>query len=181
MYGIINRSIEEMVTFNYGEATWLSIKKLSNIDVDYFISTEPYDDDITYKLATAAATSLGATLSEVLFSFGEWWILRTSKEKYGSMMASGGDSLRDFLINLPNFHTRIMLIYPKLTPPEFQVSDITDRSLHIHYYSKREGLGDFVKGLFMGLSKMYETPIEIEDIFSKSPGNDHDTFCITWK
>jgi hypothetical protein len=29
---------------------------------------------------------------------------------------SGGINLKEFLVNLPVFHNRIMLIYPKLTP-----------------------------------------------------------------
>ncbi|MFV8360439.1 heme NO-binding domain-containing protein [Flavobacterium sp. LS1P3] len=32
-----------------------------------------------------------------------------------------------------------MFIYPKLTPPEFKVTDVPENSLNIHYFSKREG------------------------------------------
>jgi hypothetical protein len=53
-------------------------------------------------------------------------------------MNSGGINLKEFLVNLPVFHNRIMLIYPKLTPPEFKVSHIETNSIHIHYFSKRD-------------------------------------------
>jgi hypothetical protein len=48
-----------------------------------------------------------------------------------------------------------MLLYPKLTPPEFKVTDIEESSLHLHYFSKREGLQEFFRGLLQGLGKMY--------------------------
>jgi len=180
MYGRSDKAIQDLITTNYGSETWQSIKMRCDVDIDYFISTEPYDDDITYKLAGAAAEELNITVSQVLFSFGEWWILKTSKEKYGSLIEAGGNHFREFMINLPSFHNRVMLIYPKLTPPEFRISDIELRSLKLHYYSSRKGLTDFVHGLISGLGKLYETTISIELLDSKYEGKTHDTFQIRW-
>ena len=140
MYGIVNKAIEELVTENFGAEKWEIIKEKSGIDVEFFISNEGYDDSITYDLAGTIATELKISVGEVLRVFGEWWILRTGKEKYGYLLASGGDSLKDFLVNLPHFHNRVMMIYPNLTPPEFKITDIEARSLHLHYFSKRDGL-----------------------------------------
>lgn len=181
MYGIVNKAIEDLVTENYGSEKWDKVKERSQVHVDFFISNEPYNDDITYKLAAAASEELNIGLGDVLHAFGEWWILRTGKEKYGAMMSAGGSSLREFLINLPVFHTRVMLMYPKLTPPEFKVSDITADSLLVHYFSKREGLQDFVRGLLSGLAKMYNTEVKIDLLESRGEGADHEVFKITWK
>lgn len=181
MYGIVNKAIEELVIANFGDQKWEDVKRTSGIDVDYFISNEPYDDAITYQLAGAVATEMNMSVAEVLTAFGEWWILKTSKDKYGSLMTSGGDSLRAFLIHLPDFHTRVMLMYPKLTPPEFQITDVLEHSVCVHYYSKREGLQDFVRGLLQGLSKLYETETVIELIQSRDDGHSHEIFKVTWK
>ena len=83
MYGIVNKSIEELVIENFGEEKWELIRKRSGIEVDYFISNEPYDDNITYLLAGAISEEMNVPLDKVLFLFGEWWILKTTKEKYG--------------------------------------------------------------------------------------------------
>lgn len=179
MYGIVNKAIEELVTENFGETTWKEVKAKSGIEIDYFLSTEPYDDSITYKLAMAASEVTGLSLQQVLFSFGEWWVLRTSKEKYGALMQSGGTNLKEFLFNLPNFHNRILLMYPKLQPPEFEVKEIDDHSIHLTYISKREGLQDFVDGLLHGLGKMYETPVEVELIQARNQ-NHTDIFKVSW-
>ncbi|KOY87024.1 heme NO-binding protein [bacterium 336/3] len=180
MYGIVNKAIEELVVENFGSEKWESVKERSGVDVDFFISNEPYDDEVTFKLATAVSDEMNISISDVLKAFGEWWILRTGKEKYGYLMESGGNSLRDFLINLPLFHNRVMMIYPKLTPPEFKISDITENSLHVHYISKRIGLTDFVHGLLTGLGKFYDVPIALELIETKNEKYTHKVFKVVW-
>lgn len=180
MYGIVNKAIQDLVTENYGEEVWEKVKEKSGVDVDYFLSNEPYDDAVTYKLAGGASEVLGITVEQVLQVFGEWWILKTGKEKYGGLMETGGSNLREFLVNLPMFHNRIMLMFPKLTPPEFKVSNAEANSIHVHYHSKREGLQEFVRGLLSGLGKMYNVPVTIELLQSRNEGSTHEIFKVSW-
>ena len=180
MYGIVNKAIEDLVISKFGVEKWEAVKKRSGVDVDFFISNEPYDDDITYRLAGAVGEEMDLPVSIVLQVFGEWWILKTGKEKYGGLMEAGRHTLREFLINLPMFPSRIMLIYPKLTPPEFKVSHIDEHSIHVHYFSKRVGLQEFVRGLLTGLGIMYNSPMEVELIESRESGNDHEVFKVSW-
>ena len=180
MYGIINKSIGELVTNNFGEDKWQAVLNKSGMEDAYFISNEAYDDAITYKLAGTVAEVMNISLEQVLFAFGEWWILETTRTKYGGLLQSGGNNLKEFLINLPLFHNHIMLLYPKLTPPEFRISDVSDNSIYVHYYSKRAGLQEFVKGLLSGLSKLFTTETVIEHIDSKDKGNDHEIFKVSW-
>lgn len=180
MYGIVNKAIEDLVKANFGEEKWEAVKERSGIDVDFFISNEPYDDSLTYQLAGAVSVEMNMPVSQVLEAFGEWWVLKTGKEKYGGLMEAGGHTLKEFLVNLPAFHNRIMLIYPKLTPPEFQISHIEDTSVQVHYYSKRVGLQEFVRGLLTGLGKMYNEPVHLELIQSRDDGSDHEIFKVNW-
>ena len=71
-------------------------------------------------------------------------------------------------------------MYPKLTPPEFKTSNIESNSIQIHYYSKRVGLQEFVRGLLSGLSKMYVCDTTIELLSSRNSGDDHETFKVSW-
>lgn len=180
MYGIVNKAIEDLIRENYGEDKWEAIKKRSGVDIDFFLSSEVYDDDITYQLAGAASEELNISVTDVLNAFGEWWILRTGHEKYGGLIEAGGKSLREFLVNLPTFHSRVMLLYTKLTPPEFQISDITENSLYVHYFSKRKGLQEFVRGLLHGLGKMYKTSVTVTLLHSRDEGADHEVFNVKW-
>lgn len=180
MYGIVNKAIEDLVKVNFGEEKWDAVKKRSGVQVDYFLSNEPYDDAITYQLAGAVSEEMEMPVGKVLEAFGEWWVLKTGKEKYGGLMQAGGNNLKEFLVNLPLFHNRIMLMYPKLTPPEFQISNVEENSVHVHYFSKRVGLQEFVRGLLSGLGKMYETPVAIELLESRDEGKNHEIFKVSW-
>lgn len=180
MHGIVNKAIEGLVLENFGQEKWDNIKQRSKVDVDPFISTEPYPDEITFDLAIAASAELEVPLETVLSLLGEYWILKTGMEHYGPLMKSGGSTLREFLINLPHFHSRVMLIFPNVTPPEFKVSSIEDNSLVIQYFSHRNGLKHFVYGLLLGIGKMFNTELDIQIIRSKDEGSNHDEFLIGW-
>ena len=180
MYGIINKSIKELVEANYGEEKWEEIKEKSNIDTEYFISSEVYDDDITFTLAVTTASELGVTVDDVLQLFGEWWILHTCKNHYGYLLESGGDNFKTFILNLPSFHNRVMMMYPKLTPPEFKVSNVLDQSLHLHYFSQRKGLTAFVHGLMFGLGKFFSTEVQTEHLESVKSNSTHEIIKVTW-
>ena len=180
MYGIVNKAIEDLVIANFGEDKWNAIKEKSGVDIDFFISNEPYDDEITFNLAKATSDIVGISLSEVFQAFGEWWVLKIGKEKYGGLMMAGGKNLKEFLINLPVFHSRIMMIYPKLTPPEFRITDIEENGLQVHYFSKREGLREFVRGLLVGLGKMYNVPVQVFLLQSRDEGDSHEIFKLIW-
>jgi hypothetical protein len=97
MYGIVNKAIQELVVANFGDEKWEAIRERSGIEEDFFISSEPYDDEITYQLAQAVGEEMNMTLSQVLIVFGEWWVIKTTKERYGGLMESGGSTLKDFL------------------------------------------------------------------------------------
>lgn len=178
MYGIVNRSMQEMIVTQFGDAEWAEIKKRCDVDVEYFLSTEPYDDALTYKLLSAASEVLGISIGQILNSFGEFWILNTAKLKYGGFLNAGGPNFKAFLLNLPLFHNRIMLMYPKLTPPEFKVEMADEHSLLVHYYSKREGLQEVVRGLLFGWAKLFETETEIQLIQSRTDGASHQIFKV---
>ena len=180
MYGIINKAIEELVISNFGKDKWEIILAKSGIEHSFFISNETYDDAITYQLAQTISQEMNMSIDNVMIAFGEWWVVKTTRDKYSGMMQTGGSNLKQFLINLPVFHNRIMLHYPKLTPPEFKISHIEESNLCLHYFSKREGLQEFVRGLIQGLGIIYSTETKIELLKSRSDGSDHEIFKISW-
>jgi hypothetical protein len=68
-------------------------------------------------------------------------------------MMAGGSDLKMCLSNLHQFHNHIMLLYPKLIPPEFKESVIEENSISIHYFLKRVRLKDFYTGFCLGKAK----------------------------
>ncbi len=180
MYGMVNRAIEEMVISAHGAEVWEQIKQKANVDEDVFVSTEGYPDAMTYSLVGAASEVLQTPAPVILEAFGKHWILRTAQEGYGDMMAAGGKTLREFLVNLPDFHSRVSMVLPHLAPPRFYCSLLEEHSVHVHYQSHRAGLAPFVTGLFKGLGERFATAVEIEQIADKTAGADHDEFVVRW-
>jgi hypothetical protein len=178
MYGIVNQAIYGLVTENFGHEKWAEIKKRSGVNLDYFVSNEPYEDNITYELVGAASEVLGLHPNDVLHAFGEYWVLKTGMEKYGDLMRAGGEGFSEFILNLPNFHSRIMLIYPNLSPPEFSTEKINEGHIKLHYYSEREGLTYFVVGLIHGLAKMYGQKVDVSHRHVDDAEAWHDIFEI---
>ena len=181
MYGMVNKAVEDMVCSMHGEARWEQVKERAGVDVDVFISNEGYPDEMTCQLVGAASELSGTPPAQILEAFGEHWVLKTAREGYGELLDAGGKSLPEFLVNLPDFHARVSMIFSKLQPPRFKVSDITEHSLHLHYFTQRAGLAPFVIGLVKGLGKMFQTPIKsMRLIGARDQGADHDLFLNEW-
>jgi hypothetical protein len=180
MYGVVNKSIRDFIVGAHGIAVWEKIRDRAAVDVDAFISNEPYPDEISYKLVGAAVDVLGISSTDFLTGLGEFWILKTGMENYGPLLNAGGETFKDFLLNLNQFHLRVQLIYPELKPPDFTCTDIQSDRLKLHYRTHRPGMTDFVVGLLKGLGEFYKTPVAVALIESKADGADHDVFDVIW-
>lgn len=181
MYGLVNKALQGFVQSQYGSSSWEKIKSKANINIDSFISMQSYPDEVTYQLAAAVSKELQISLEEVLEAFGIYWVRFTAEEGYGQMLELCGTSLKEFLMNLDALHARIGLTFPELRPPSFTCTNITENSLQLHYYSKREGLTSFVIGLIKGLGKKFDTHVKISPVKIRSSGSDHDVFLLEFK
>lgn len=180
MYGMVNRAVEDMVVMHHGESVWATIKDTAGVTVDVFMRNESYPDDMTYRLVGAASEVLKRPADEILVAFGEHWILHTAQDGYGGLLRAAGTTLPTFLSNLPDFHSRVAMIFPALQPPRFTLTDVTESSLRLHYFSHREGLSSFVVGLMQGLGKLFATPATVTLVEAKALGADHDVFEVLW-
>jgi len=180
MYGMVNKAVEDMVVTHHGEGVWEQIKQKAGVDVDVFVSSEGYPDEMTYALVGAASEVLRTPASDILEAFGVHWVTQTAQNGYGDMMAAGGKTLSEFLKNLPNFHSRVSMILPHLAPPRFLCTDIRDNSARLHYISHRQGLAPFVIGLFKGLGQRFSTPVSVQQVADRLTGAEHDEFTVSW-
>jgi hypothetical protein len=180
MYGMVNKSVQALVTTKFGIDKWEEIKQKAGVTIEAFISNESYPDAMTYGLIGAATEVLKLSADEILFSFGEFWVLNTARQDYGDLLSSAGRNMPEFLDYLPMFHTRVALIFPHLKPPRFECSDRQADRITMHYFSHRPGLSVFVRGLFSGIAKMYDTPAQITQTKFKDKGDDHDEFLVCW-
>lgn len=175
MHGVVNQAIEGLIIERFGNDAWEEIRIAANCQDTTFYNNQNYSDSITYDLAINASKILNIDLNDILFEFGKYWVLTIAKQKYEVLLRSVGNDLREFLIQLPNFHSRVMLYYPNIVPPEFKVNQLNETIIHLNYYSKRPGLYPFVTGILEGLKIFFDsectiTMIEIgnEDDYHKN-------------
>lgn len=178
MYGLINKAIRGLVIEKFGAETWQRIRKDAGVEGDDFVAMQSYDDAVTYDLVAAASKALDLPAETVLETFGEYWVEYVGQENYGEFMNAAGKNLPEFLENLDQMHARVMLSFPELDPPSFRVTDRTDNSLLLHYYSSREGLAPLVVGLLRGLGHRFKTDVEVKHSRSNSGDADHDLFDV---
>ena len=179
MYGLVNQAIQEMVITNFGEDQWEEIRDQAGAD-DVFIAMDQYSDQVTLDLVAAACEVLGAEASDVLKTFGEYWVDFTGAA-YGDLFTMSGATFVEFVQNLNNLHTRVGQMMPELQPPSFTVSDPTEATFVLHYYSSRSGLYSMILGLIEGLGKRFDTEVEISHLRGAGEGLDHDEFMVKYR
>ena len=181
MYGLVNKAVQDLIVTQFGNDKWEEIKRKADIGVESFISMNPYPDEVTYNLIRAASEVLGLPPDEILEAFGEYWTVYTAREGYGEMLKLAGDSFVEFLQNLDNLHARVGLIFPKLKPPKFHCTDVTEESLRLHYRSERAGLAPMIIGLVKGLGKLFDTEVNVSIDKGRTNGHGHNEFLIQFK
>lgn len=180
MYGMVNKAIEAMIRADYGETVWAATKRRAGVTQEVFVSTEAYPDEISHRLFTAAGDCTGIPADELLRRFGEYWILHTVGADYGHLFAAAGSTVGEFLSHLPRFHDRIVLLFPNLTPPRFEVTDRSPNSLRLHYTSRRPGFAAFVLGLIDGIGRRFDTPVTATVERTREQTGGTDVFLVRW-
>lgn len=180
MYGLVNRAMQNLVQERFGEEAWNRIRENAGVDIEVFSSNEKYDDKITYSLVSSASLVLNLPVDVLLVEFGKYWVTKTAVSSYGPLMSNTGSSVREFLINLPHLHNHVKMIFPDLRPPTFQVSNLEETSLWLHYRTFRVGLGKFVEGLVLGLGELYSTSVKVRQIERSLTGVDHEVYLVEW-
>ena len=107
-------------------------------------------------------------------------LVNKGAESYGPMMEAAGASLREFLVRLPHFNTRVSMIYPDLKPPGFGCRDMANNSLELRYDTHRSGLTNFVVGLVQGFGKYDDTPAVCKLVETKNKNGECDVFKVRW-
>jgi hypothetical protein len=161
MYGVINKSLRDMVTEGHGEAIWAQVLAKAGVPSDSFLAMRSYDDEITFRLAVASSDVLGVDVDTALHAFGKHWVNHTLARDYDALVRSTGSTMLEFLENLNELHDRISTTFLEYEPPEFRVSELQKNRMEVEYISHREGLNSFVSGLLVALSERFNEPMSI--------------------
>ena len=181
MYGMINNALQQMIVAGYGDDQWHKIRLASGVDTDGFVSMHSYPDQLTYDIVGQAASILSVPTTVLLEQVGEYWIIHTAQAGYGDILNMAGDNLVDFIKNLNSMHSRLVHIFPSMVIPSFEISDVKDDSMILHYSSTRQGLEYMVVGLIRGLAKKFKLHCDIRMTDAAPVEGTSQKFEIKWQ
>lgn len=181
MQGIIHKAVRDYVVSQFGDSKWQEVLAASGMEqAALFDEMKSYPDDQTFGLVGSSVEVTGKSLDEVLHDFGVYWVRVTAPRDYGAILEHTGYSVREVLGNLNEMHEHISRLYPELQPPQFDCTTVSDNVVDVHYVSPREGLTAFAAGVIDGLIERFNEKCTLEQIASKTSGDDHDIFRLTW-
>lgn len=173
MYGLVNLALQELLVNRFGEQQWSLIKRRAGLAGLQFARMAQYPDEVTDQLVDAASELLGVPADQILQDVGQTWVRSTGRVCYGHLFGMAGSSLREFLFNLDNLHTRVGHNFAHMHPPSFQFEDLPDGRLLMRYHSDRARMCPMLLGLLRGLGEHFQTAIEIQHAACKRDGADH--------
>lgn len=151
MYGMIHRGIRQMVIDDLGEEEWALIEREVGIGPAELISLNLYEDELTLRILSAAATRMGCGMEQCLGLFGRYWVRFAERGSYGAIMDFAGNDLAGFISSLDRIHQAVLTIMPEARVPSFSVTSEEPGRLTVLYRSEREGLEPLVAGLLEGI------------------------------
>ena len=179
MYGMVNQGVETFIKQNHGDQAWADICAKAGLSDTNFTQMQTYDDKVTYDLVGAICDFTDLDAAKVLEVFGEFWVQYAEGSQLGRLLNFAGTSFVETLEALDDMHERVRVTMPDLQPPSFEVEELDDETVELHYYSDRPGLAPMVRGLLTALAARHDQKIAIEQTDAKDSGADHDVFRIT--
>lgn len=163
MYGMVNQAVKEMVLTNMGDSTWNEICKSLDIPTDDFKLFDQFDDSVTLGIVQNICRLTNSSPEDILENFGIFWIEYARKSDYEVILNAFATSPFDLINSLNALHERLELSFTNLNAPSFEIVSQEDKTMTVNYYSNRDlPLKYFVKGLFMGIFKMFDSACHIE-------------------
>lgn len=158
MKGIIFNLLEEVVTQEFGEATWDQLLDTAQID-GAFTSLGNYPDEHLFKLVAAASSGLNRPPNAIVHWFGTKAIPLLA-DKYPAFFENH-QSTRPFLLTLNGIiHPEVRKLYPGADTPDFDFDTSSSDVLVMGYHSKRK-LCSLAEGLIEGAAAYFGETVSI--------------------
>jgi len=159
MKGVVFNLLQEVVTAQYGEATWDRLLDAAQLEGAY-TSLGSYPDADLEQLVEAAATALNLPGDQIVRWFGRS-ALPLLAERYPAFFEPH-TTTRPFVLTLNEIiHPEVRKLYPGADVPVFDFDTSADDRLVIGYKSARK-LCAFGEGLIEGAADHYGEQVVIE-------------------
>lgn len=143
MYGLVFEIVEEFVIEKQGLEVWHAVKEKAGCTVEdnAFLRRNYYPDKELVDLIVAASEVLGASVPDILETFGHFVLRHHYVNGYNDLLRVQGSTLRKWLSNLNAMHDHIQKSFPgeNFEAPLFWCEDCSEveGSILLHYFSLR--------------------------------------------
>ncbi len=180
MYGMVNRCVQGAIESRYGSRAWDEVLMAAKVDVEIFILSESYPDDVTERILRAAESLLRRPLEDLLYEVGLHWALTVVPQYYPYMVRPGTQTYGEFLGTLNEFHNQVRRMFPLLQPPRFEVRVQTERSAELVYFSNRPGMARFAEGILFGLGQYFGQAVTVRLVENHTEALTRNVFLLEW-
>ena len=170
MYGLVNKAIKEFTIIHFGNEVWEKTYKELELSDTGFLSMENNPDELTFKIINHVCRLLDYPPTKFYEQIGEYFLGFSAEEGFEHLFELAGNTLPELLHNLNDLHFRVKMLMPKLNPPRFEVSEETEHSLKLHYYSNRDGFNSFLIGALKGLVRRFGLDATLTELPPVAPG-----------
>lgn len=179
MHGTVTHAMREMIQSTHGHDVWAKACSWSGLDADTVIlASRNYPDALMHQVASGACAVLEKQPEELLREFGRYWILEVTANRYGGLLEMCGSTFREFMLHLPEFHDRVMLLYPEIRAPEFSSLELDNEDFKVLYRSHRDGMQPFVQGILEGICRRFGVEKTVTIRSRRGDERDADVFMI---
>ena len=163
MKGSIVRCLSDLVKDNFGEQKWEEIMQQAGENPQkVFYPVSFVDDETVFKLIENTCKVLNLTKEQACDAFGDYWV-NTYAPKLYSMYFTKYESAKQFIMGMDRTHEIITINMPNARPPRFTFENVDENTIIVNYISARNMI-DFYIGLVKGISKYFNTPINVKKL-----------------
>ncbi|MBB64865.1 MAG: hypothetical protein CMO81_07345 [Waddliaceae bacterium] len=180
MKGTIFNYLEEFVSKNHGEDSWISLIENTELETEdaIFVGPGNYPDKDLFALAQTASEMLKTPIEDILHSFG-YFVLEKFSVDF-PIFFEKVSSAKDFLSSIHCvIHVEVKKLYPDAETPDFEYETPGNDELVMSYYSSRK-LCIFLRGLLDGVADYFKEKIDYIETQCMHQGGDHCKFHLTF-
>ncbi|XP_041050357.1 soluble guanylate cyclase 88E-like [Carcharodon carcharias] len=172
MYGLLCESLHDFIKESYGDDVWKLVRERADVRLHSFVTHEVYSESVIPRIAMAASGVTGTPYSELMNSWGVYFLGFVGKYGYDRILKVLGRHVRDFVNGLDNLHEYLRFSYPKVQPPTFFCQEESATGVTLHYRSKRKGYLHYAMGQLRQMGKQfYDTDIHVEVLSEQLVGD----------
>ena len=163
MKGTIVKCLEELVITQFGKDKWAqSLEDIGLTSSVVFWPMSDVDDSQVMALVEAVCKNLELSLIQAAEAFGDHWVNVYAKKMY-PLYYKRNATARDFLLDMSNVHAEMTRAMENAKPPRFDYEWLDDKTLIMHYQSRR-GMIDFMVGLAKAVGKCYKEDLRVSKL-----------------